>query len=188
MTRRCTARPRRCSPRIAPTEIDPRRGGLVRGKVHDERAYYLGGVSAHAGLFSSAHDMARFARMYLNGGTLDGVRVFQPATIALFTAYADSAFSNRALGWQKPICRECATQSVGGMGWTSCRPPRSAIRDSRARRSAMDPASDVFVILLSNRVNPRATTRRSRRARRARRRRDDARSRRRWPNASRQSP
>src|SRR5205085_711535 len=52
-------------PRIAPTEVDPRRGGLVRGKVHDERAYYLGGVSAHAGLFSSAHDLARFARMYL---------------------------------------------------------------------------------------------------------------------------
>ena len=40
-------------PRIAPTEFDPRRGGLVRGKVHDERAYYLGGVSAHAGIFSS---------------------------------------------------------------------------------------------------------------------------------------
>ena len=58
-------------PRIAPTEVDPRRGGLVRGKVHDERAYYLGGVSAHAGIFSSAHDLSRFARMYLNGGALE---------------------------------------------------------------------------------------------------------------------
>jgi CubicO group peptidase (beta-lactamase class C family) len=59
-------------PRIAPTEVDPRRGGLVRGNVHDERAYYLGGVSAHAGLFSSAHDLTRFAQMLLNHGSLDG--------------------------------------------------------------------------------------------------------------------
>jgi len=59
--------------RIAPTEIDSVRGGKVWGVVHDERAYYLGGVSAHAGLFSSAYDLARFARMYLNGGELDGV-------------------------------------------------------------------------------------------------------------------
>jgi CubicO group peptidase (beta-lactamase class C family) len=58
-------------PRIAPTEIDSLRGGKVGGMVHDERAYYLGGVSAHAGLFSSGHDLARFARMYLNGGILD---------------------------------------------------------------------------------------------------------------------
>src|SRR5215475_10377509 len=89
-------------PRIAPTEVDPKRGGLVRGKVHDERAYYLGGVSAHAGLFSDAHDLTRFAQMYLNGGTLDGVRIVQPATIAEFTAYVDSTFSNRGIGWQKP--------------------------------------------------------------------------------------
>src|SRR5204863_9290227 len=64
--------PASLKPRIAPTEIDPIRGGKVWGVVHDERAYYLGGVSAHAGIFSSAHDLARFARMYLNGGTLDG--------------------------------------------------------------------------------------------------------------------
>src|SRR5206468_11889 len=68
-------------PRIAPTEVDPRRGGLVRGKVHDERAYYLGGVSAHAGIFSSAHDLSRFARMYLNGGALDGVRIISQSSI-----------------------------------------------------------------------------------------------------------
>ena len=60
-------------PRIAPTEVDPKRGGLVRGKVHDERAYYLGGVSAHAGLFSTAHDLTRFAQMYLNHGVSDGI-------------------------------------------------------------------------------------------------------------------
>ena len=141
--------------RIAPTEIDPRRGGLVRGKVHDERAYYLGGVSAHAGVFSSAHDIARFLRMYLNGGTLDGVRVFQPATVALFTAYADSTFSNRGIGWQKP--------DLPGMRYTN---PSAAWAGQFMSHAAfghtgftgtsiaMDPVNNVFVILLSNRVNP----------------------------------
>jgi CubicO group peptidase (beta-lactamase class C family) len=142
-------------PRIAPTEFDPRRGGLVRGKVHDERAYYLGGVSAHAGIFSSGHDLARFARMYLNGGTLDGARVVQPATIAQFTAYTDSTFSNRGIGWQKP--------DLPGMKFAS---PSSAwaghLMSTRAfghtgftgTSIAIDPSRDLFVVLLSNRVDP----------------------------------
>jgi CubicO group peptidase (beta-lactamase class C family) len=141
--------------RIAPTEVDPRRGGLVRGKVHDERAYYLGGVSAHAGVFSSAHDLARFARMYLNGGELDGARILEPSTIALFTAYTDSAFSNRGIGWQKP--------DLPGMRYTN---PSAAWAGQFMSRAAfghtgftgtsiaVDPVNDVFVILLSNRVNP----------------------------------
>jgi CubicO group peptidase (beta-lactamase class C family) len=142
-------------PRIAPTEFDPRRGGLVRGKVHDERAYYLGGVSAHAGIFSSAHDLARFARVYLNGGMLDGARVVQPATIAQFTAYTDSTFSNRGIGWQKP--------DLPGMKFAS---PSSAwaghLMSTRAfghtgftgTSIAIDPSRDLFVVLLSNRVDP----------------------------------
>jgi len=132
--------------RIAPTEIDPLRGGLVRGKVHDERAYYLGGVSAHAGIFSSAHDLARLARMYLGGGTLDGVRVVKPETIAMFTAIQDSAFSNRALGWEKPTGRNSAghlmsPRAFGHTGFTGT-------------SFWVDPSRDLFVILLSNRVNP----------------------------------
>ncbi len=142
-------------PRIAPTEFDPRRGGLVRGKVHDERAYYLGGVSAHAGIFSSGHDLARLARMYLNGGELDGVRIVQPATIAQFTAYTDSTFSNRGIGWQKP--------DLPGMKFAS---PSSAwaghFMSTRAfghtgftgTSIAIDPSRDLFVVLLSNRVDP----------------------------------
>ena len=142
-------------PRVAPTEIDSLRGGLVHGKVHDERAYYLGGVAAHAGLFGSARDLARFATMMLHGGTLDGVRVLKPETIALFTAYADSAFSNRALGWQKPnhpalndsgpntvwAGRFMSTRAYGHTGFTGT-------------SLAIDPDLDVYVILLSNRVNP----------------------------------
>ncbi len=142
-------------PRIAPTEYDPKRGGLVRGKVHDERAYYLGGVSAHAGIFSSGHDLARFAQMYLNGGELDGVRIVEPSMIALFTAYADSTFSNRGIGWQKP--------DLPGMKFAS---PSSAwaghFMSTRAfghtgftgTSIAIDPSRDLFVVLLTNRVDP----------------------------------
>jgi hypothetical protein len=54
------------------------------------------GVSGHAGLFSSAHDLVRLARMYLNGGMLDGVRFVSPSTIAQFTAVQDSALSHRS--------------------------------------------------------------------------------------------
>ena len=130
-------------PRIAPTEIDPKRGGLVRGMVHDERAYYLGGVSAHAGLFSSAHDLARFARMYLSGGQLDGVRIFSAATIRTFTTRQVEA---RALGWEKPN----GTNSAGH------RMPENAFGHTGFTGTSiwMDPDDDVFVILLSNRVNP----------------------------------
>jgi CubicO group peptidase (beta-lactamase class C family) len=135
--------PASLKPRIAPTEIDPIRGGKVWGVVHDERAYYLGGVSAHAGLFSSAHDMARFARMYLNGGELDGVRIIQPSTIRLFTT---RQVQDRALGWQKPDGRNSAghlmsEQAFGHTGFTGT-------------SIWIDPARDVFVILLSNRVDP----------------------------------
>ena len=142
-------------PRIAPTELDTtQRHRLVRGMVHDERAYYLGGVSAHAGLFSSGHDMARFARMYLNGGTLDGVRVLDPATIAQFTAFADSTFSNRGIGWQKP--------ELPGMRFTTSAPWAGHAMSSRSyghtgftgTSIGIDPTRDLFVILLSNRVDP----------------------------------
>lgn len=141
--------------RIAPTELDTvQRRRLVRGMVHDERAYYLGGVSAHAGLFSSGHDLARFAQMYLNGGTLDGVRVIQPASIAQFTAYADSTFSNRGIGWQKP--------ELPGMRFTTAAPWAGHTMSSRSyghtgftgTSIGMDPTRDLFVILLSNRVDP----------------------------------
>src|ERR1051326_3377586 len=141
--------------RIAPTEVDPRRGGLVRGKVHDERAYYLGGVSAHAGIFSSTHDWARFAQMYLNDGVIDGTRILPSAQIRQFTSYVDSTFSNRGIGWQKP--------DLPGMKFTS---PSAAWAGSRMSTRAfghtgftgtsiaIDPPHDIFIILLSNRVNP----------------------------------
>ena len=131
--------------RVAPTEIDSLRGGLVHGKVHDERAYYAGGIAAHAGLFSSAADLARFATMLLHGGTLDGTRVLNGQTLRQFAAYADSGRHNRGLGWQKAPApwagRALSSSAFGHTGFTGT-------------SIAVDPELDIYVILLSNRVNP----------------------------------
>lgn len=138
-------------PRIAPTEVDPWRQRHLRGEVHDENASMLGGVSGHAGLFSSARDVARIAQLYLNHGALGGVRIWKPATIVQFTTVQDSAFSNRALGWETPTGNNSAGHlmkrpAFGHTGFTGT-------------SVWIDPAHDVFVVLLTNRVNPtRANT------------------------------
>jgi CubicO group peptidase (beta-lactamase class C family) len=138
--------------RIAPTEIDPWRQRHLRGEVHDENAYALGGVAPHAGLFSTAADLSRLARMYLGHGVLDGVRVLDSATIARFTSRPDSPLSNRALGWEKPTGsnsagRRMSASAFGHTGFTGT-------------SFWVDPANDVFVILLTNRVNPTRENRR----------------------------
>jgi CubicO group peptidase (beta-lactamase class C family) len=131
-------------PRIAPTEYDStQRHRLVRGMVHDERAYYLGGVSAHAGLFSSAHDLTRFAQMYLNGGAIGGKQILPKAQIPIFTARQND---DRALGWQKPN----GTNSAGHL----MSPEAFGHTGFTGTSIWMDPTNDVFIILLSNRVNP----------------------------------
>lgn len=130
--------------RIAPTEIDSiQRHRKVRGMVHDERAYYLGGVSAHAGLFSSGHDLARFSEMYLNGGTLDGAHIVSPDMIKLFTT---RQVEDRALGWQKPngtnsAGHKMSPEAFGHTGFTGT-------------SIWIDPVRDFYVVLLTNRVDP----------------------------------
>ena len=138
--------PRRLLPRIAPTERDPWRGRLVHGEVHDENAYFLGGVSGHAGLFSTAADLSRFARMYLQGGQLDGARIVTQAAIDTFTRVQDSVLSNRALGWEVPngsnsAGHELSRRAFGHTGFTGT-------------SIWIDPARDLFIVLLSNRVDP----------------------------------
>lgn len=133
-------------PRIAPTEFDPWRGRHVWGEVHDENAYALGGISANAGLFSTGHDLARLARAYLNGGALDGVRVFDEATMKRFTRLQDPGLSNRALGWEKPT----GTNSAGHL----LSPAAFGHTGFTGTSIWIDPARDLFVILLTNRVNP----------------------------------
>ena len=133
-------------PRTAPTEYDPWRQRHIRGEVHDENAYALGGVSGHAGLFSTGHDVARFCRMYLNGGMLDGARIVSGKTIRRFTTVQDSTLSNRALGWETPN----GTNSAGHL-FTR---PAFGHTGFTGTSIWVDPSRDLFVILLTNRVNP----------------------------------
>jgi CubicO group peptidase (beta-lactamase class C family) len=106
----------------------------------------LGGVSGHAGLFSTAADLTRFARMMLAGGVLDGVRVLRASTIAQFTAVQDPGLSHRALGWETPsgqnsAGRAMSARAFGHTGFTGT-------------SLWMDPERGAFVLLLTNRVNP----------------------------------
>ena len=128
--------------RIAPTEIAPPRGYPLKGEVHDENAYALGGVAGHAGLFSTAADLSIFAQMMLNGGSYNGVRVVSDTTVALFTR---RAAGTRALGWD-------TADGDGGSG---------KFLDSRAYGHTgytgtsiwIDPERQMFVLLLTNRVH-----------------------------------
>ena len=131
--------------RIAPTEVDPWRGRHLRGEVHDENAAALGGIAPHAGLFSTAHDLERLARAYLNGGALDGARLAQAATIRQFTTVQDSAFSSRALGWDTP---------PGAGSGRLLRRPAFGHTGFTGTSLWIAPQHDLYVILLTNRVNP----------------------------------
>ena len=133
-------------PRVAPTEYDPWRQRQIHGEVHDENAFSLGGVSAHAGLFSSANDVARLCRMYLDGGALDGVRIVRPETIHRFTTVQDSTLSNRALGWETPN----GTNSAGHL----LKRPAFGHTGFTGTSIWIDPSRDLFIVLLTNRVNP----------------------------------
>lgn len=131
--------------RVAPTEVDSTRGGLVWGIVHDENAWALGGVAGHAGLFSTARDLSVFAQMMLNGGEYNGARILRPATIARWTSRQGKETS-RALGWDTPSKNSSAgryfsPRSFGHTGFTGT-------------SIWIDPEKNLFVILLTNRVNP----------------------------------
>ena len=133
--------------RIAPTEQTAE--GMLRGKVHDPTARRMGGVAGHAGLFATAADLARFARMMLSGGELDGVRLFKPETVKLMTSVQspEAVSARRGLGWDidSPYSRPRGTVfprgSYGHTGWTGT-------------VLWLDPFSKTFWIFLSNRVHP----------------------------------
>jgi CubicO group peptidase (beta-lactamase class C family) len=132
--------------RIAPTAVDTSRGGLLWGTVHDGNAWAIGGVSGHAGLFSTARDLATFAQLLLDGGTLDGVRLLRPGTVARWTAPQAGA-SSRALGWDTP-----SGQSTAGQFFS----PRSFGHTGFTGTSIwIDPERALFVVLLTNRVHSR---------------------------------
>ena len=140
--------------RIAPTEMDTTyRHRLIRGEVHDENAAAMGGISGHAGLFSTAPDVVKFAQMLLRGGRTGarahggtGARIIDSATVATFTAVQNPALSSRALGWDTPsqgssAGDELSPQAFGHTGFTGT-------------SIWIDPAQDLFIILLANRVYP----------------------------------
>jgi CubicO group peptidase (beta-lactamase class C family) len=133
--------------RIAATERDSARGGLIWGEVHDPNAWAMGGVAGHAGLFGSARDLAVFAQMLLNGGEYRAVRILRPQTIARWTA-PQVPGSSRALGWDTPSGESSAgrffsARSFGHTGYTGT-------------SVWVDPERSLFVILLTTRVNPTA--------------------------------
>jgi CubicO group peptidase (beta-lactamase class C family) len=131
--------------RIAPTTYDAIRGQL-QGTVHDGNAWALGGVSGHAGLFSTARDLAVFAQMLLNGGSYGDVRILAPQTVARWTA-RQGLGASRALGWDTPTPSSSAgrffsPRSFGHTGFTGT-------------SMWIDPERGLFVVLLMNRVTSR---------------------------------
>ncbi|MBK6799116.1 MAG: DUF1343 domain-containing protein [Acidobacteria bacterium] len=153
-------------PRVAPTE---KRGGgalvpstgersegqerWMRGDVHDPRAYLLGGVAGHAGLFSTADDLAVFCQMLLNGGEYQGRRILSPLGILRMTEPRNSAGNGtdgvfRGLGWDVVTSYSSNRGDIfpiGSFGHTGF----------TGTSIWIDPSSQTFVVFLSNRVHPK---------------------------------
>lgn len=137
-------------PRIAPTEIDAITGKPLLGVVHDPTARYMGGVAGHAGLFSTADDLAKYAEMMLGMGQRGAVRVFAPTTVTRFTSPSTPAGQTavRGLGWDidSPYSSNRGDlYPIGSYGHTGFTGPSIWI----------DPASKSFVVIMTNRNHPR---------------------------------
>ncbi len=132
--------------RAAPTE--QRGGAWIVGDVSDPRAFALGGVAGHAGLFSTADDLARFARAMLGRGELDGHRIFSKATARRFFA---RRANGRTLGWD--AASPYATNKPKHGDWSFS---DRAFGHGGYTGTALwiDPERDLFVVFLSNRVHP----------------------------------
>lgn len=124
-----------------------RNGKWMQGEVHDPRAYALDGVAGHAGLFSTARDLAIYAQMMINGGEYNGTRVFQTATLEEMTKKHRVPRGVRGLGWDKRTGFSSnkgdllSDAAVGHGGFTGT-------------VLWIDPELDLFFIFLSNRVHP----------------------------------
>lgn len=132
--------------RAAPTER--RNDHWIQGEVHDPRAYALGGIAGHAGLFSTAEDLAVYAQMLLGRGEHAGVRVLAPETVdTMFTAQAVPGGGLRALGWDM----KTGYSSNRGEGFSA-----RAVGHGGFTGTALwiDPELELTVIFLSNRLHP----------------------------------
>lgn len=139
--------------RIVPTEDDRIfRNSLLRGYVHDQGAAMAGGVAGHAGLFSTANDLAIFGQMLLNRGQYGGERYFDPETVDLFTS-RQSTVSRRGLGFDRRAVspaghypsKMASEATYGHTGYTG-----TALW--------VDPEKRLVFIFLSNRVHPRVSS------------------------------
>ena len=139
--------PKKLWPQIAPTEIDNNlRHRLVHGEVHDENAFAIGGVSGHAGVFSTAPDLAAFCQTLLNGGVYAHQRILRRATVAQFTVPQQLSGGSRTLGWAVPTPgglsgHYFSAHSFGHTGFTGT-------------SIWIDPDRQLFVVFLTNRVHP----------------------------------
>ena len=139
--------PRALRAGIPPTENDLNyRKRLIQGEVHDQNAWAMGGIAGDAGLFSTAGDVAVFAQMILNGGIYAHHRVVSRATISEFTSHQTIGNSARTLGWDVALDpaatgRFFSTRAFGHYGFTGT-------------SLWIDPERNIFIILLTNRVNP----------------------------------
>jgi len=130
------------------TEIDTfYRMRPLQGEVHDERAYMLGGVAGHAGLFSTAKDLAKFFHMMLNGGKYNGKQVIKKLTIEEWTT-RQLEQSSRGIGWDTKSTKgyssfgtKFSSNSYGHTGYTGT-------------SVWVNKDTGIFVILLTNRVYP----------------------------------
>jgi uncharacterized protein YbbC (DUF1343 family)/CubicO group peptidase (beta-lactamase class C family) len=135
--------------RIAPTEPPSKGAPPLRGIVHDPTARFMGGIAGHAGLFSTADDLARFAQMMLGKGTRAGVRIFSPLTVEKFTTPQSPPDQPilRGLGWDidSPFSSNRGELfPIGSYGHTGF----------TGTSVWIDPFSGTYVILLTNSVHP----------------------------------
>ena len=141
----CYRPPRSWATRVAPTEVDPWRGRLLSGEVHDENCFALGGVSGHAGLFGTSAGVGAFARDTLRA-SLGESTYGKTDTIQAFISRTAIPGSSRALGWDTMLTtsscgRWMSDNAFGHTGFTGT-------------SLWIDPAHDAYVVLLTNRVNP----------------------------------
>lgn len=138
--------------RIVPSCYDKLyRKTLIDGSVHDPTAALLGGIAGHAGLFSTAEDLAKMLQMYMNNGKYGGEYYFSPATVNTFTCRNDAfPLNRRGLGFDKPepdtlkispVCRCTPLTSYGHTGFTGI-------------MAWCDPENSLIYIFMSNRTYP----------------------------------
>jgi CubicO group peptidase (beta-lactamase class C family) len=131
--------------RTAPTEVDTWRGRLLVGEVHDENAWAIGGIAGHAGLFGTAAAVGAFARLVL-ATFARPTRLGAPDTLLRFVTRSTVPASSRALGWDTMLpTSSCGTRmsarAIGHTGFTGT-------------SLWIDPATDRYVVFLTNRVHP----------------------------------